>query len=123
MAQKVHIELVDDIDGSTADETIRFGLDGSIYEIDLSTTNADSLRKGLDDYVKAARKVSGKAAIKVKATADKATDRATGSPIGERRMRAENRQVRDWARTNGVECPERGRIPNEVREAFEAAHA
>ena len=61
MAQKVNVLLVDDIDGSDADETIQFGLDGTHYEIDLNSDHAQELRGQLQRYVKAARKVTGSA--------------------------------------------------------------
>ena len=61
MAQKVNVLLVDDIDGSDADETIQFGLDGTHYEIDLNSDHAQELREQLSRYVKAARKASGPA--------------------------------------------------------------
>jgi len=113
MAQKVTIELVDDVDGSAADETVQFGLDGSTYEVDLSATNADSLRKGLDDYVKVARKITG---------GDKAPKvREKQVPLLGSTVAASNQEMRDWARSHGVDCPERGRVPRAVREAFEAA--
>ena len=52
MAQRTHVQLIDDLDGSTADETVSFGLDGTAYEIDLSSSNATLLRKSLADYVR-----------------------------------------------------------------------
>ena len=59
MAQKVHIVLVDDLDGTEATETVSFGLDGTSYEIDLNDKNAAALRDALAGYVGHARKVSG----------------------------------------------------------------
>ena len=64
MAQRVHIVLEDDVDGSEADETVIFGLDGSSYEIDLSAKNAAKLRDALAVYVAAARRVSGRSGRK-----------------------------------------------------------
>ena len=61
MAQKVQVLLVDDLDGSEATETVAFGLDGTSYEIDLSSGNAGKLRKELAHYVKHARKTSAPA--------------------------------------------------------------
>jgi hypothetical protein len=107
MAQKVHIVLEDDLDGSDATQTVSFGLDGTSYEIDLNDKNASALRDTLASYVGHARKV-------------------TGSRRGRRPAAPANghsaREIRDWARSNGQKVPERGRIPAEVREAFEAAH-
>ena len=58
MAKKVQVTLVDDIDQSTAAETVSFGLDGAVYEIDLSKSNARKLREALSLYVGSARRVS-----------------------------------------------------------------
>lgn len=110
MAQKVNIILVDDIDGSDADETVTFGLDGTTYEIDLTSDNAAALRDALAGYVGNARKVSGgrrTAARKSPAANNSGTSAA---------------EIREWARSNGFEVPERGRIPASVREAFDAAN-
>lgn len=106
MAQKVNIILIDDLDDSEAAETVRFGLDGSNYEIDLNEKNAKKLRDALAPYVAAGRKVTakrGRGASKVASTHTA-------------------REIRDWARSNGYDVPDRGRIPANVREAFEAAH-
>lgn len=110
MAQKIHIVLTDDIDGSEAAETVSFSLDGTAYEIDLSESNADSLRGALAPYVGHARKVSARG---------RATRRggSSGSSGG-----ASAADVRAWAKANGHAVPERGRIPAEVRSAYDAAH-
>lgn len=107
MAQRVSIELVDDLDQSPADETVSFGLDGSTYEIDLNTKNADKLRELLAPYVGEGRKVTG----------GRRARKAGATSLG-----PSAREVRDWARSNGFEVPERGRIPAKVREAFDAAN-
>lgn len=108
MAQKVNIVLVDDIDGSDAEETVTFGLDGASYEIDLSDANASALREALAPYVGHARKLGG-------------GRRAAGG-----RRSASNgptaREVREWARENGWELSDRGRVSAEVRQAYDAAH-
>ena len=62
MAQRVRTLLIDDLDGGEAEGTVRFGLDGAEYEIDLSAEHADALRKALAPFVSAARRVSGAAA-------------------------------------------------------------
>src|SRR4051794_21680736 len=108
MAQKVSIVLVDDIDGSEASETITFGLDGTSYEIDLNEKNAAALRDALSSYVGHARKVSG------------GTRRARKAPAGADGASA--REIRDWARSNGYDVPERGRVSADVRAAFDAAN-
>jgi Lsr2 len=62
MAQRVQTLLIDDLDGGEAEGTIRFGLDGAEYEIDLSAGHADALRRALAPYVSAARRAPGAAA-------------------------------------------------------------
>ena len=109
MAQKVNIVLVDDIDGTDATETVSFGLDGTSYEIDLNDSNAAALRDALAGYVGHARKVSSARGRKTRA--------ASSSSSG-----PSARELRDWARSNGYEVSDRGRVPAEVREAFDAAH-
>lgn len=106
MAQKVNIILVDDLDGSDASETVTFGLDGATYEIDLNDKNAAALRDALAGYVGHARKVTTSKGRRTRAT--------TSGPSA--------RELRDWARSNGHQVSDRGRVPAEVREAFEAAH-
>ena len=108
MAQKVHIVLEDDIDGSEADETVSFALDGTSYEIDLNAANAAKLRDALAPYVGHGRKV-GAAPRRGRKSA------ASGSGPSAK-------EIRDWARANGHEVPDRGRVSAEVREAYEAAH-
>jgi hypothetical protein len=110
MAQKVNIVLVDDIDQTDADETVTFGLDGKEYAIDLNTKNARSLRDALAPYVAHARPVSGRAGRR---SAAKSTAAAGGPAPSE---------IRAWARSNGFDVPERGRVSAEVREAYAAAH-
>ncbi len=106
MAQKVNIILVDDLDGSDASETVLFGLDGATYEIDLNDKHAAALRDALAGYVGHGRKVTTSKGRKTRAT--------TSGPSA--------RELRDWARSNGHQVSDRGRVPAEVREAFEAAH-
>ncbi len=108
MAQKVNIILIDDIDGSDAVETVSFGLDGTSYEIDLNKKNAAALRDALAGYVGHGRKVTG---------ARRGGGRRTSTPLG-----PSAREVRDWARSNGFKVPDRGRIPAEIREAFDKAN-
>lgn len=109
MAQKVNIVLVDDIDGSEATETVAFALDGTSYEIDLNDKNAAALRDAFSTYVGHGRKVGSGARRSAKKTGA-----TTGGPSA--------REVRDWARSNGFTVPDRGRIPADVRSAFESAN-
>ncbi|GAA2131477.1 Lsr2 family protein [Nocardioides bigeumensis] len=108
MAQKVNIVLVDDLDGSEASETISFGLDGATYEIDLNDKNAGKLRDALAPYLGHARKVTG---------AGRRGRKSSGGGSG-----PNPKQVRDWARSNGYEVSDRGRVPADVIAAFEAAN-
>ncbi|MCL8026196.1 histone-like nucleoid-structuring protein Lsr2 [Nocardioides bruguierae] len=111
MAQKVQIILEDDLDGSEATETVQFGLDGVSYEIDLSDEHAGELREALALYVGNGRKVAGR---RSSGGAKKAAA-ATGSGPSAK-------EIRDWARENGHDVPDRGRVSAEVREAYDAAH-
>ena len=111
MAQRVNIVLEDDLDGSPADETVTFALDGVTYEIDLNAKNAARLRDALAPFVGHARRASGRRS---------STGRATqGQRGGARRDLAD---VREWARTNGHKVSDRGRISAEVQAAYEKAH-
>ena len=112
MAQKVQIILEDDLDGGEADETVSFALDGTSYEIDLNEANATKLREAMATYVGHARKVTG--------TRGRRTGGTTARTAGGSGPSA--KEVREWARENGHDVPDRGRIPAEVREAYDAAH-
>jgi hypothetical protein len=116
MAQRVTVQLVDDLDGTAADDisTVSFALDGVSYEIDLTEGNAEKLRSGLEEFVNTARRTGGR----VKRGAAPAGKRP-GSPTS----REQTKAIRDWARQNGFDLSDRGRIPATVIEAFEAAHA
>nr|NLI50315.1 Lsr2 family protein [Propionibacterium sp.] len=111
MAQRVNIVLTDDLDGSDASETVTFALDGHTYEIDLSAENAERLRDALRPFVAAGRKISGRAA-------------APARPTGRRRAAASGSatDIRAWAQEQGLQVSTRGRVPAEIRAAYEAAH-
>jgi hypothetical protein len=111
MAQKVVVELTDDIDGGRAVETVTFGLDGRAYSIDLSTKNAKALRKVLAPYVESGRKI--------KAGRPARGGRARTAPS---RGVASTQEVREWARSQGIEVADRGRIPGDLVARFQAAH-
>jgi Lsr2 len=115
MAQRVNVVLVDDIDGSEAAETVTFGLDGVQYEIDLSAENADKFRDVLAPYVGHARRSGGR-----RRSAGGA--RSNGSAAASSRSGASAADIRAWARENGWDVPDRGRVSAEVREAYDAAH-
>jgi len=115
MAQKVHVLLVDDLDGGDADETVPFGLDGVSYEIDLSAANAQKLRDALAAYVSEARRVGGRGSGRRGAGR---TGRSGRSGRGDVDVGA----VREWARANGHQVADRGRVSATVMAAYRAAH-
>jgi hypothetical protein len=104
MSSKVVVLLEDDVDGTRADETIEFGIDGTNYAIDLNDQNAKKLRGALDGYINKARKVSGK----------RSTSRKASSGL-------DLKAVRAWAASNGIELSSRGRVPSSVLEQYRAA--
>ncbi len=110
MAQRVNVVLVDDIDGSDAEETVSFALDGVDYEIDLSDEHAAELRNAISLYIGHARRTGGR----------RKSGRRPSAPAAEGGTSAAD--IRAWARENGWEVPERGRVSAEVREAYAAAH-
>lgn len=104
MARKVVVTVIDDLDGaSAAAETVSFGIDGVGYEIDLSEANARDLRAGVDKWIPFARKVGGRSRVK--------------APVAGRYKDA--KAVREWARRNGYDVPERGRIASTVLQAYQ----
>lgn len=111
MAQRVNVVLVDDIDGSDAVETVSFALDGVDYEIDLSEKHADQLRKAFAPYVGHGRRTGGRR------RGGRRSSSSSSSSNG-----ASAADIRAWARENGWEVPERGRVSAEVREAYEQAN-
>jgi hypothetical protein len=115
MAQRVNVVLVDDIDGSEAAETVTFGLDGAQYEIDLSADNADKLREALAPYVGHGRRAGGR-------RRSSGGGRSSGSRTAAASGGPSAADIRAWARENGWDVPERGRVSSEVREAYAAAH-
>ncbi|WP_414938317.1 histone-like nucleoid-structuring protein Lsr2 [Amycolatopsis sp. cmx-11-51] len=117
MAQKVLVEIVDDLDGSDATQTVPFGLDGVQYEIDLSDANAEALRGLLGRYVEGGIRTGGR---KIRVAAGQTTLGGEGVAV-RTTDRERNQQVRAWASANGYAIAERGRIPNEIYEAFDNA--
>lgn len=105
MAQKVKIILIDDLDGGEADETVRFGLDGAQFEIDLSSAHAEELRSTLSTYISAARRESQ-------------AKQRQGAPAARNQEAA---QIREWAKANGYTVSSRGRVNSEIIEAYRAA--
>jgi hypothetical protein len=111
VAQKMLVILEDDIDGGAAQETITFALDGTTYEIDLNAANAAALRDAFAPFVGAARKAG----------------RGRGPSVSRPRRASAGRPadltaVREWARSNGHQVSDRGRISAAVQKAYDAAH-
>jgi hypothetical protein len=110
MAQRTEVFLTDDLDGTNIRAgrggTIAFALDGKTYEIDLNSKNSTALRKIFAPYVQAARPVRTSRGAKIRRT----------------QVGADVRTIKEWARAHGYEVNDRGRVPNQIREAFEAAN-
>jgi len=106
MAQQIQTLFIDDIDGSAADGTVRFGLDGTDFEIDLSTTHNAELHQVLATYVTHARKVGSPA---------RRSSRGRRSADG-----IDSHKVREWARAQGIDIKERGRVPGEIIDKYKA---
>jgi len=104
MASRTIVLLEDDVDGSKADETIEFGIDGTTYAIDLSDQNAKKLRGALDGYISKARKVSGRRSNRKSSAAG-----------------VDLKAVRAWAASHGIELAARGRVSSSVLEQYRAA--
>jgi hypothetical protein len=110
MAQRVQVELVDDLNGEAAEETVRFGVDGTEYEIDLTTENADRLRSTLAEYVDKARKSRG------------GRKNQGGQSASTSKSKRENtQQIRQWAQENGHNPSSRGRITQSIIDAYNEA--
>jgi hypothetical protein len=108
MAQQIQTLFVDDIDGGEAAGTVRFALDGVDYEIDLSNEHTDELHSTLGKYIGHARKVAG--------------TRRSSRGAGRRTANAvDTHKVRDWAKEQGMEIKDRGRVPATIVEQYHAA--
>jgi hypothetical protein len=115
MARRIVHQLVDDLDGTLLEvgegETVLFSLDGSAYEIDLTDENAAALREAFGRYIDAARPIS------------RGTASTTASPRKRRRTGQQDYSaIRAWAKENGYQVSERGRVPANVLEAYDAAN-
>jgi nucleoid-associated protein Lsr2 len=108
VAQKIQTLFIDDIDGSEAEGTVRFALDGAEYEIDLNAKHAEALRKSLSRYIEAARRSSGAARRPARGGRKAASGLNTT-------------EVREWAKAQGIEVKDRGRVPAELVVRFRAA--
>ncbi len=113
MAQRVQTLLIDDLDGGEAEGTVRFGLDGAEYEIDLSAGHADALRRALAPYVSAARRAPGAAAGRPGGGGRRTSGAGAADPVA----------VREWAKSQGIDVKDRGRVPAGLVVKFKAATA
>jgi peptidoglycan hydrolase-like protein with peptidoglycan-binding domain len=120
MATRTTVLVVDDLDGSEGAEPLSFALDGASYEIDLSENNAGKLRDALAGYVASARRVDGGRRGPGRPKAVKAAKAPRGSRTAP--DREQTAAIREWARANGYEVSERGRLSAAVQQAFETAH-
>jgi hypothetical protein len=111
VAQKVQTLFVDDLDGSEAEGTVRFGLDGTEYEIDLNAEHAQALRNALAQYVSAGRRAGGGARRQARSGR-----RASANSVN-------STEVREWAKAQGIEVKDRGRVPAELVVKFKSAAA
>jgi len=116
LAQKVTTQLVDDLTGDVIEagggRTVQFSFDGSSYEIDLIEENAEKLREAFSDYVAAARKVTG----------GRSSRQGSSTTSKGRSSADELAKIREWASANGYEVAARGRISQQVRDAYDAAN-
>lgn len=111
MAKRTIEVFHDDLDGSEGASTVKFGLDGKSYEIDLSEAHEKELRKALEKYVGAATQVS------VHNAASSGRRKYGTGPV-----RRDTKHIREWLRSQGVEISDRGRIPTDLMNRYNAAH-
>jgi hypothetical protein len=112
VAQKITTLFIDDIDGGAAEGTVRFSLDGTEYEIDLNAKHSEELRSALGKYVSHARKVGGGARRAGRAAGR--AGRGSGSTLN-------TTEIRNWARENGYDIKDRGRVPADLVAKYQAA--
>ncbi|SFU10730.1 Lsr2 family protein [Arthrobacter sp. ov118] len=110
MARKIHVQLIDDLSGEDAQETVRFSLDGTDYEIDLSAENSSELREALARFVSHGRRIRSAAA---------GSRRGRTGSTG----REETQKIREWAMANGYSPSSRGRISQDIKNAYDDAHS
>jgi hypothetical protein len=116
VAQTTRILLTDDLDGSEANETVTFTVDGVAYEIDLSDKHATQLRDSVAVYVDNARKLTGRRGPVAKRAAKTTGGQTSGD-------RPDTQQVREWAKEHGIEVSERGRLSNDLIVRFQEANS
>jgi Lsr2 len=111
MAKRTTVVIHDDLDQSEGARTVKFGLDGKSYEIDLSPKHEEELRKALQKYIDAASPVLSYA-----------SPTSTRRKYGTGPVRRDTKHIREWLRENGTEISDRGRIPKADMARYEAAN-
>jgi hypothetical protein len=112
MVQRVQVILEDDMSGGSASETVEFALDGVTYEIDLNDENAAKLRETLAPWIAESRRSGGR-----RQTRRRASGGGSSSPKSD-----DLAQMREWGRDNGFKVSSRGRVSQELQDAYAAAH-
>ena len=118
VAQRTTVVLTDDVDGGEASETVQFGLEGVQYEIDLSEENAEKLRRAVSLYVEHGRRIGGRRSATGSGGGNSG---GTGGGAASSGDGVDNAAVRAWAREQGIEVSDRGRIKSEVIQQFQDA--
>lgn len=117
MPERVRVELVDDLDGSPAEESVHWGWEGRQLVIDLNKKNAEKFRKAVEAFVAASRADEQAKPARRTPGIPKPTKKRSGAS-----GRQDVATVRGWARENGMTVPDRGRLKPEVLEAYDKAH-
>ncbi|MET7403451.1 Lsr2 family protein [Dactylosporangium sp. NPDC005572] len=112
-------QVIDDIDGGPADESLAFGVDGVLYTIDLSAGNAQQLRDALAPFVAAATKIGRRVPTAAGGGRISARRMVIAGPV--RRDRAHNQAIREWAQQQGIEVSDRGRLPQDLIDRYRTA--
>ena len=110
MARQEIVRFIDDLDGSEAEGTVEFAFDGEQYRIDLSAANKERLAKTLEEFIAKSERVKAGKGVTVRSQSAK-------------RVRTDNAPVREWARANGYEISDRGRVSKTIQEAYAQAQA
>ena len=112
MAQRTTVIVTDDLDGTEGADTVTFAFEGIEYQVDLSESNAKKLKKALDPYISAARKTGGKRPSSRRSSASSS-----------RPSSSDTAAIREWARSQGLQVSERGRVPQSLRDQYAAANS
>ena len=117
MAQQTTVRFIDDLDGTDVVGTVTFSLDNRSYEIDLSDENTDKLHDALAPFIEHGRKAGGRSGGRCRTRGQ-----APMTETPARSNREQTHAIREWARQNGHQVSDRGRIPKSVIEAYQAAN-